>query len=613
MELHGIDYAIIVAYLVGVLSLGFYIGRKMEDGDDYFLAGRSLPWWAIGMSLVVTDIGAVDMVGIAGSAYLYGIVLGNFDWLGSVPVMIIGAFLFIPMFWRARVTTIPEWLGLRYSFSVRTVVALIWGVVLSISLGITLYVTALAFNLIMSITPQVIVVTENSAIFDQVVEATGEAKNYEFTFLQTIDEANDRIELLGNPNLILVDSDFVDPALIVSPEDSPVTGFTISAINETWGNATMQGARTPNWSIMYSVILMGIVIGAYTLLGGLKAVVYTDVIQCIVMMGGSFFILIYGIYYVGGISEFRTTIMDLGERTMYHFDLVIPIDQEYKGEGTQFPWSGIFLGLGMVLANAYWMGNQTIVQRTLGARSEADAKASYVFGSLLKVFIPLLMVVPGIIALAHNPNIVNPDTASSMLVRDIMPVGFVGLFFAAFLAGLMSSVDSALNSASTIWTKDIYQPFFNPNAEPHHYLVVGRIITVVFLFTAMICANFADGFDSIYTLIQTIFGLFQGPVLAIIVLGAVWKRASATGALVGLLSGVACSVSLNLIQSYASEGNKLFNTADPFLYIAWWSFVWAVVATIVVSLFTKPKSADELKGLVYERGMKATNTETSNG
>ncbi|HIB86108.1 TPA: hypothetical protein EYO57_02690, partial [Candidatus Poribacteria bacterium] len=135
MVLHGIDYAIIVIYLVGVLSLGFYIGRKMKTGDDYFLAGRSLPWWAIGMSLVVTDIGAVDMVAIAGSAYLYGIVMGNFDWLGSVPVMIIGAFIFIPMFWRARVTTIPEWLGLRYSFSVRTVVALIWGGVLSISLG----------------------------------------------------------------------------------------------------------------------------------------------------------------------------------------------------------------------------------------------------------------------------------------------------------------------------------------------------------------------------------------------------------------------------------------------------------------------------------------------
>ncbi|MFP6582488.1 MAG: sodium/solute symporter [Candidatus Hydrogenedentota bacterium] len=613
MVLQPIDYTIIVLYLVGVLSLGFYIGRKMKSDEDYFLAGRSLPWWAIGMSLVVTDIGAVDMVAIAGSAYLYGIVLGNFDWLGSVPVMIIGAFLFIPMFWRARVTTIPEWLGLRYSFSVRTVVALIWGVVLSISLGITLYVTALAFNLIMGITPQVIVVAEDSAIYDQVVEATGAAKTHEFTFLSSIEEANERIKHLGNPNLILVDSDFADPTLILSPEDSPVTGFTLSDVNEAWGGATMEVARTPRWGIMRSVFLMGIIIGAYTLFGGLKAVVYTDVIQCAVMMGGSLFILLYGIYYVGGVSEFRETIADLGERTLYHFDLVIPIDQEYEGEGTQFPWSGIFLGLGMVLANAYWMGNQTIVQRTLGARSEADAKASYVFGSLLKVFIPLLMVVPGIIALAHNPNIVNPDTASSMLVRDIMPAGFVGLFFAAFLAGLMSSVDSALNSASTIWTKDIYQPFFKPDADPHHYLVVGRVITVIFLCTAMICANFADGFDSIYTLIQTIFGLFQGPVLAIIVLGVLWKRATSSGALVGLLSGVGFSVSLNLIQIYASEDNKLFHTADPFLYIAWWSFVWAVVTTIVVSLFTKQKSAEELEGLVYKRGMKAADTETSNG
>jgi SSS family transporter len=613
MELHAIDYTIIVVYLVGVLSLGFYIGRKMKTGDDYFLAGRSLPWWAIGMSLVVTDIGAVDMVAIAGSAYLYGIVMGNFDWLGSVPVMIIGAFIFIPMFWRARVTTIPEWLGLRYSFSVRTVVALIWGVVLSISLGITLYVTALAFNLIMSITPQIIVVAEDKGIFDQVVEATGAAKTHEFTFMESIEEANERIKLLGDPNLILVDSDILDPTLIQSPEDSPVVGFTVSAINKDWGVGTMNDARKPSWSIMYSVILMGIVIGAYTLLGGLKAVVYTDVIQCIVMMGGSLFILLYGIYYVGGISEFRTTIADLGERTLYHFDLVIPNDQEYKGEGTQLPWSGVFLGLGMVLANAYWMGNQTIVQRTLGARSEADAKASYIFGSLLKVFIPFLMVVPGIIALAHNPNIVNPDTASSMLVRDIMPVGFVGLFFAAFLAGLMSSVDSALNSASTIWTIDIYKPFFKPDADPHHYLVVGRIITVIFLVTAMICANFADGFDSIYTLIQTIFGLFQGPVLAIIVLGAIWKRASATGALVGLVSGVAFSVSLNLIQIYSSEDNKLFHADDPYLYIAWWSFVWAVVATIVVSLFTKPKTAEELIGLVYDRGRNSADTETSNG
>ena len=176
----------------------------------------------------------------------------------------------------------------------------------------------------------------------------------------------------------------------------------------------------------------------------------------------------------------------------------------------------------------------------------------------------------------------------------------------------MSSVDSALNSAATIWTNDIYRPFIKPNGEPRHYLVVGRIITVIFLFTAMICANYADGFDSIYELIQSIFAVFQGPVLSIIVLGVLWKRATATGALVGLLSGVSFSIIINLVQNNSSDGNHLFHTDDPFLYIAWWSFVTSMTVTILVSLVTKPKTPEELEGLVYVRGMASTNEGTSN-
>ncbi len=622
MALHPIDYTIIILYLVITMSIGFYIGRKMKTGEDYFLAGRSLPWWAIGMSLVVTDIGALDMVAVAGSAYLYGIVLGNYDWLGSVPVMIIGAFLFIPMFWRAKVTTIPEWLGLRYNKAVRTIVALAWGIVLALSLGITLYVTALSFNLIMGITPQIVVVAEQQDTYESVVASTSAEKTHEFTLVKSIEEANTRIEEFGAPNLILVEADFVDSTSIKATEESPLINFDPAEVNAEWGLASVQSARPTRWgwNIMYTVVLMGIVIGAYTLLGGLKAVVYTDVIQCVVMMGGTSFILIYGLIHFGGVAGLKDTVLQLGERTQHHFDLIVPMDQEIsvysdgelKKEMTPHPWSGIFLGLGLVLANAYWMGNQTIVQRTLGARSEAEAKASYIFGAILKAFIPFLMVLPGLIALAYNSNIVDPNTASTMLVRDMMPIGFIGLFFAAFLAGLMSSVDSALNSASTIWTKDIYQAFIKPDAEPKHYLNVGRILTVAFLLAAMYFAKVSENFSSIYEYIQTIFGYFQGPMLAIIVLGAVWKRATGAGALAGLVGGILFSASLFRIQEYASEGNKLFNTSSPFLYIAWWSFVAAIVLTVVVSLFTKPKTAEELKGLVYERGMKSAKKETAN-
>ncbi len=588
MTLGGIDYFIIIFYLVGTVSLGIYIGRKMKSGKDYFLAGRSLPWWAIGMSLVVTDIGAVDMVGIAGAAYLYGIVLGNYDWLGSVPVMIVGAFLFIPMFWKSKVSTIPEWLGARYNQSVRTISALIWGVVTAFGLGVTLYATALMFNLLLDLNPKVVVVTESQIIRERVVDATGAGKTHDFIFIDDINRVSQVIQS-KNPNLVLIEGpwDSLD-----KDHSNRVFAFYENEINPDWGKTMMERARAPSWTLMYSIIIMSILIGTYTLLGGLKAVVYTDVIQCIVMLGGSLFVLFFGIYKLGGISEFVSIIQSLGPRAQNHFDLILSVDT-----ATPHPWSGIFLGLGLVLANAYWFGNQNMVQRTLGARSEADAKASYVFGSILKILIPFAMVIPGIIALAHNPNITDADKAMATLVKDILPTGLLGIFFAAFLAGLMSSVDSALNSGATIWTKDVYQKFVKPEATEAHLLIVGRWITGMMLGIAIFFAQFATRFESIYDLSQTILSLFQGPSLAIIVLGMLWKRATGKAALISLLSGVGFAGTLMWVNSNASI--PLFKVSEPFLYVAWWSFVLSVIIVIVVSLLTPPEPESKLKGLVY--------------
>ena len=587
MALGGLDYFIIILYLIGTVSFGIYIGRRMKSGQDYFLAGRSLPWWAIGMSLVVTDIGAVDMVGIAGAAYLYGIVLGNYDWLGSVPVMIIGAFLFIPMFWRSKVSTIPEWLGARYNIGVRTITALIWGVVTAFGLGITLYATALMLNLLLDLNPKVVVVTDNQSIREKVVEATGVGKTHDFIFIDRIDQL-DNVVKNQDPNLVLVQGTLASKEM----DDNPLISFRNNEINPQWGQYVMARARPPAWTLLFTIIIMSILIGVYTLFGGLKAVVYTDVVQCVVMLGGSLFVLFFGIYKLGGISEFVSIIHSLGERTQHHFDLVLAADT-----ATPHPWSGIFLGLGLVLANAYWLGNQNMVQRTLGAKSEADAKASYVFGSILKIIIPFAMVVPGIIALAHNSNITDADKAMATLVRDIMPTGLLGIFFAAFLAGLMSSVDSALNSGATIWTKDVYQKFIKPDSTDEHLLVVGRWITAAMLGVAIFFAQFATRFESIYDLTQTLLSLFQGPILAIIILGMLWKRATGKAALIALVVGVIFSGTLMWVNSHASV--PLFQVSEPFLYIAWWSFVLSMVITVVVSLLTPPEPESKLKGLVY--------------
>ncbi len=591
MVLGTIDYTIIIIYLIGTVAFGAYIGRKIKSGKDYFLAGRSLPWWAIGMSLVVSDIGAVDMVGIAGSAYLYGIVLGNYDWLGSVPVMIIAAFLFIPIFWKKKVSTIPEWLGARYNSSVQTTSALIWGIYMPINLGIILYASAVMLNVLLDLNPKVLILSENKIAIQNIARST-DAKKYDFIYANTIDKG---IRLSKDRDPIIV---FVDSKLSFESKNNdlfygiPIVSFNEEEISSSWGEKNMNRARAPDWNIFYSILIMGIVIGIYTFLGGLRAVVYTDVIQCVVMLGGSLFVLFFGIFKLGGVSEFVEIITSMGERTKDHFSLVLPVDTK-----TPHPWSGILFGLGFVLANAYWIGNQSIVQRSLGARSMADAKASYIFGALLKILIPFAMVVPGIISLAYNPNIADADKAMATLIKEIMPTGLLGIFFAAFLAGLMSSVDSFLNSAATVWTTDIYKKYFKPNADDTHYLLVGRTFTIIFILVAIYVAQFATGFESLYDLAQTLLSFFQGPSLAIIILGVLWKRATGTGALVGLIGGVLFSALLMWVHSNATI--PLFQVSEPFLYVALWSFILSIILTVIVSINTKQEADEKLRGMVY--------------
>jgi len=498
--LNWLDYLTMAAYLFATVCFGVYLGRNIRSGKDYFLAGRNLPWWAVGMSMVVTDIGAIDIVGIAGSAYLYGIVLGNYDWLGSVPVMVICGFVFIPFFWRSQVYTIPEFLGRRFNDGVRTLTALIWGIFLACNLGIMLYATAVMLN-----------------------------------------------AMLG-------------------------------------------------WPEIYSIVFTAVVVGFYTLAGGLAAVVYTDVLQCIIMMGGCALVLVIGLIHTGGLTGLMEKVVAMGPEYQNHFSLVLPVDTP-----TPHPWPGILLGLGLVLAPAYWFGNQSILQRCLGSRSEFEAKAAFIWGALLKILIPFIMVVPGLIALAHNPEHLDAnhaDSAVPSLIRDILPPGLLGIFFAAFLAGLMSSVDSCLNSAATLWTKDIYERFFCPNRSERHYLNVGRILTVVCTVWGSLYAIWILGkSESIYNVIQTMLSLFQGPSLVLILTGVLWWRTTGTGAFVGLICGLCCSTGLFLTHVYASE--PLFKIQEPFLFIALWSFVVSLVVTVAVSLLTKPEPEEKLKGLVY--------------
>ncbi len=491
-KLSTVDLFIVIAYLAGIMIFGYRMGKFIKSDSDYFLGGRKLPWWAIGMSMVVSDIGALELVGMAGASYMYGITLANFDWIGCIPAMIVGAFIFIPCYWRTKVFTIPEFLGLRYNQAVRVLLALIYGVFMAFMLGIFFYTAAKAMNVLMG------------------------------------------------------------------------------------------------WPIYLSIFIVALVVGVYTLFGGLAAVVYTDVIQCIILFIGSITILIIALFRVGGWGELMTTVTSMGDQYHHHFELMVPADTE-----TPYGWAGILFGLAFVLSPAYWLGNQAIVQRTMGARSEYEAKKSVLWGAFLKLFIPIMLIGPGLAGIALHPGLENGDDIYPILIHDLLPTGLTGLVFAAFLAALMSSVDSYLNSAATLWTKDIYQKFFNPYKNERHYMIVGRILTGSFIIIGIVLAPMTERFPSIFGYMQTLLSIFQGPFLAIIVLGFLWPRANGKGAVAGIILGVFTSSTLFWVK------DLVFTCPNPFLYIAWWSFLSGLIVTIAVSMLTPPEPPEKIKGLLF--------------
>jgi len=499
--LHGIDITIIGVYMVGTLVLGTFLGKYVKSAGDFFVAGKALPFWAIGMSVVVSDIGATDFIATSGAGYTYGIAAANFDWIGSMPAMAFAAFIFIPYYWRAGVFTIPEFLGRRYNAVVQLIHGTIWGLFLLLMLAVMLWLTAI---MLVTILP-----------YD------------------------------------------------VQPQTY--------------------------------VYMIAIVAGIYTYFGGLSAVVMTDVVQLVVMFVGGTALLVLSLHAVGGWGEMRETILAM-EGKEDHFRLLLPHDSP-----TPYPWTGIVFGLGIVMATAYMAGNQAIVQRTLGARSEWDAKAGMLFAGFLKFFIPLLVIVPALAAVAYLPPLDNGDQAVPTMIREILPPGLKGLMFAALFAALMSSVDSTLNSATTIWTTDIYGRTYElikkQRPREHTTLILGRVLTVLFITIAAVFAKQLEGQTGMYNFVQGAMSTFQGPVLAILLLGIMWRRANQWGAMAGLILGVCFTFILDRVDG-------VFVSESPFLFIAWWSFVFSLFVTVVVSLLTPADPDEKVRGLVFGQVMK---------
>jgi SSS family solute:Na+ symporter len=490
IRLSALDIALVISYLVAVTGLGLWASRGIRTSRDFFLAGKSIPWWAAGMSLVVSDIGAKDMVGLAGDAYRYGIVMMNFDFVGCILPVLLAAFLFMPFFWDSGVYTIPEYLGRRYNVAVRTFFAVVW------------------------------------ALF-----------------------------MVGTVATILVSAAAMFEGLL-------------------------------GWSFWFSVGVTSVLVGLYTAAGGLRAVVVTEVFSCVVLIAGATLMCILGLREVGGVGAMVAKVSQLSW-TREHFEL-LP-----SASHAAYPWPAVVLGLGVVLGPAYWIGNQAIVQRSLGARSQDDARASYVFCAIIKLVFPVLLVLPGLLALALFADELGAPVARwdanqvlPLMVKRLVPSGALGILMGAFVAGVMSNLESYVNSASTLLVTDLYRPFVRPGATDEECLSIGRALVVaLFAGGAVLSYQVKVRFASVFEAFQTFLSFFQGALFALLLFGMLTRRATAPGAVAGMLVGVATAALL-------SASGRLY------LWTAFWSFAASAAALIGVSLLTKRKSDEELRGLV---------------
>lgn len=329
--------------------------------------------------------------------------------------------------------------------------------------------------------------------------------------------------------------------------------------------------------ILLSVIVLGVLTAAYTVIGGLRAVIWTEMMQLVVLLGGAAVLSIATFRAAGGWQAVVASTAD--------WHLLLPASDP------DYPWT-MYIGSALCISTFYWAGNQFIVQRVLAARSEWDARMGIVLADYLKFLMPLLIVAPGILAVKLYPKLDRPDLIFPTLVQGLLPSGLVGLVTAGLIAAVMSHISGAINSCATIATVDLYLPFFHPQASEQQAVRFGRLVGVVVALLGMAWADLmiAHSDRPIFIFLMDAYGYFAPGVATMFLLGIFWKRTTAVAA---VAAGV-LSIPLSVALQFGWRGISFANRTG----IVFWVCM-GLCATI--SLVTRPKSEEELSGLIWNK------------
>ncbi len=519
--LQPIDFIIFFASLLGVMALGLWAGRKEDNSEDYYLAGRSTRWWGVAGSIFGSNISANHLVGMMGVGFALGFVESHFE-ISAIAGLLLLCYGFLPMYRKLRVYTLSEYLSRRYGDSSRVAYAVIMVVII---------------------------------VFVMMVPAF-------YIGSRTV-------------NILLVDQ------------------AEIQAVVDSGG---AQKVEVDQGYYNLGILIMALVTGTYTIVGGLKAVIVTDVIQSLLMLLAAIIVCIFTFSQpeIGGWANLRE--MDSGGQGKDLVKLYLPSDHPKR------PWTGMLSGL-MILHFYYWGTNQFIVQRALAAKSDREARIGIITAGFFKLLIPFISIGTGIAAFylfkQKMPGVtLDGDTAFPMLMREVISpamAGLVGLVAAGLIGAILSSVDSMMNSASTILTFDIYKRYINPEASEKNLVFVGRaiiaglVVLSAFLTIVIMDPNTKENFFNYVASHQS--RLVAGLVVAF-GMGMLWKRGTAAAGVTAIIAGVVFSYVLPPVYENTLGADPawsaMFGTQLNFFHSVAVAAVLTLIVYVVVSLCTKP-------------------------
>ena len=351
------------------------------------------------------------------------------------------------------------------------------------------------------------------------------------------------------------------------------------------------------WS---GALLIVLITGCYTILGGLRAVIYTDALQAMVLIVGSITISVIGLLKIGGWGN----LISIVEPT--HFNMFLPSDHP------DFPWIGMVFAP-PIIGVWYWCTDQYIVQRVLSAKNVSEARKGTIFAGYLKLLPIFMFFIPGLIAYAMTKtgqlSYGSSDQVFPTLVRELLPSGIRGLVAGGLLAALMSSLSSVFNSCSTLFTMDIYKKLY-PETDEKKLVFVGRIATGIVVLSGILWIPFIKVVSGagLYTYLQSVQAYIAPPIASVFLLGLFWSRINASGALAALVGGFIAGMirlGLEIKKSTLTVDGIWYQIADlNFLYFAIFSFLTCVVVLITVSMLTPPPDLEKINGLTYDTSKK---------